>query len=141
MRASGIVAAALVLVSTAATIGQTVNLRPGKYETIAQMDMPGSFKMEPQKETQCITNAEVKDFWKIVTDADEMKNCKMSDQKQSGNKVTFNLTCEEEGLKVITRSELTFAGDSFTGLMTSKSAEGHTMTIKTSAKRVGECTK
>jgi hypothetical protein len=36
---------------------------------------------------------------------------------------------------------MTFASESFSGIMKSKDQDGRTMTIKTTAKRIGECTK
>jgi hypothetical protein len=49
------------------------------------------------------------------------------------------LICVEDGVRTVINSEMVFAGDSFTGVATSKDSEGNAATVKTAAKRVGEC--
>ncbi len=130
----GLVAFALPL------FAQTVNLRPGKYEVTAEMDMPG-MKMPPQKDVQCITAEDLKDLSKAMIDPEEAKNCKVSNYKVSGNKVTFDTTCEEDGMKMTSTAELTYTRESYTGIMKSKDDKGRVITIRTTAKRIGECAK
>jgi Protein of unknown function (DUF3617) len=67
-------------------------------------------------------------------------NLKLSDYRTVGNKVTFNATCVEDGETYRMDVEMMFAGDSFTGMMRSNH-KGQAMTIKTVAKRIGDCVK
>jgi hypothetical protein len=120
---------------------QTIGLRPGQYETTAEMDMPGGFKMAPQKDTQCITPEDLKDFSKAFGDPDFAKTCKVSDYKVSGNRISFTTECREEGLEMKGTTEMTFTAETFAGLMTMKDNKGRVTRIKTSAKRIGECAK
>jgi uncharacterized protein DUF3617 len=125
---------------TLTAFAQTVNLRPGKYETTAELDMPG-MKMPPQKEVDCITSEDLKDFSKKLIDPEQAKGCKVSDYKVVGNKLTFNTDCKDDDVRVTSSMEMTFTPESFSGVMKSKDQAGRAMTIKTSAKRIGECTK
>ena len=123
---------------TVPAVAQTVNLRPGKYEVTAEMHGATMPMIAPQKDSQCITAEDLKDLSKAMMKGEEAENCKVSDYKVSGNKVTFNTTCVEDGERYTMSSEMTFAGDSYTGLMKSNHPE-FAMTIKTTAKRVGDC--
>jgi hypothetical protein len=122
-------------------IAQGINLRPGKYETTAAMEISGGLKMEPQKDTQCITPEDLEDFSKAFVDPEFAGMCKVSDYKVSDNKVTFNTHCKEDGLQMKGTTEMTFTADTFAGLMTMKDDKGRVTTIRTTAKRIGQCTK
>lgn len=145
MRTLKLLAPLAVVAMTLLAAAQTVNLRPGKYETTAEMDMPG-MKMPPLKDVQCITAEDLKDLSKAMiekamTDPEEAINCKVSNYKVTGNKVTFDTTCEEDGMKITSTSELTYTRESYTGIMKSKDDKGRVTTIRTTAKRIGECGK
>ncbi len=99
-----------------------------------------STKMPPMKDTKCITAEDLKDFSKLLGDSEERERCKLSDYRTVGNKVTFNATCVEDGDTYRMDVEMMFAGDSFTGMMKSNH-KGQAMTIKTVAKRIGDCVK
>lgn len=114
-------------------------LRPGLYEVTADMDLAGT-KMS-QKNTDCISTDYRKQLSQAFAEAGAIKTCKISDYKESPNKITFNTTCEEDGLKFASTTEMTFAAESFTGISRSKDSSGRTTTIKMAGKRIGECTK
>jgi hypothetical protein len=106
-----------------------------------EMEMPGGAKMPPHKDMQCITAEDLKDFSKSFGDPDFAKTCKVSDYKVTGNKLTFNVACNEDGLRMTGSTEMSFTSDTFSGLMTMKDDKGRVTTMRTRAKRVGECTK
>ena len=132
-----------------------IAIRPGYYETTLEMDLgaaapAGKAVMDTagfkkNKRFECITPEQVneKDVAKIF--AREMTedggNCKMSDSKTVGSKLTFTTTCVEDDLRMVMNTEMTFAADSFTGVTKTKMPDGHMTTMKTSAKRVGDCPK
>jgi hypothetical protein len=130
----------LVVAAVTQVAAQTVNLRPGRYEITAVMDMPG-MKMPPQTNVECITPADLKDFSKKLIDPEEAKGCTVSNYKVSGNTLTFNTDCKDDDTRVAMSTEMTFTSESFVGVMKSKDQDGRIMNIKTTAKRVGECTK
>lgn len=129
------VAAVGLAVSVAA---QTVNLRPGNYEVTMEMDMPGMPKMPPRKHEQCIASNDLKDLTSGLTALDKTNpDCKMSELKNAGNKVSFMRTCKNGTWT----SEMTYSGDSFAGISTGKDSQARPVTMKSTAKRIGDCAK
>lgn len=130
-----------VLTLVAVAVAQTVILRPGQYEMTVEMNMPGGVKMDPLKQTDCITSDDLKDFTKAFQEPDFAKSCKVSGYTATGSKVTFNTDCTEDGTRMTGKTEMNFTAESFTGQTTTKDAEGNVMTLKMSGKRIGECPK
>jgi hypothetical protein len=130
-------------------------IRPGEYEVEMQMDFgqPGSAEagkavldaagFEKNKRRECITPEDVQthDVLKLMAAEMEDMDCKMSDQKTVGNKLTFNMTCVEEGTRMTLATEMTFGPDSFTSVTKGKDPEGRPIVGKVHAKRIGECKK
>ena len=120
---------------------QTVNIRPGKYEVTVEWNMPEMrMPMPPQKNEECITSNEATDV-KAALEAAAKTNpqleCKVSDLKWSGNTVRFTQTCKNG----VYKSELTYGGDSFVGVSKGQDSGGRAFTVKTNAKRIGDCMK
>ena len=120
-------------------------MKPGRWETTTQMDMPGlPVKMPEMKATSCVTPDQAKNPGGTVQNATWRgrgrgnDNCKTSDQKVDGNKVTWKIACT--GADAMTgEGEMVFSGDSYAGKMTMSMAQGQ-MTMQYSGKRIGECT-
>jgi hypothetical protein len=119
--------------------------RDGKWEITTEMDMPGlPMKMPAHTTTQCITKEDVADPQKALPQGQPPgrggnSDCKVSDYKTVGDKVTWTMKCE--GREPMTGTgEITYAAESYKGTMTINRA-GQTMTMKYSGKRVGDCTK
>lgn len=72
MRINRTLAVIVVAAPAAYVSAQTVTIKPGKYETTATMDMPGT-KMPPQKMEECITSQDLKDFSKKLLDPEMMR--------------------------------------------------------------------
>ena len=110
-------------------------------------NMPAGM-MPPTKTTQCITKEEADDPTKGLPTAPQRgrgpaPDCKVSDRKIVGNKVTWTMTCEGPNAMNGT-GEMTYAGDSYTGhLMMNIARGGQTMamTMNMSGKRLGDCVK
>ena len=146
--------AALMFASLAPVSGQ-VQLRPGQYEVTLEMNLAGipteaqkavtdAAEFNKNKRLECITAAELKegkgiDIARLFAREAEEANCKMSDVKTIGNTLTFTTTCVEDDIRMTMNTEMTFGPDSMTGFTTSKDNEGRTSTVKTRAKRVGDC--
>jgi hypothetical protein len=138
----------VVLLAPAAGDAQ-VSIRPGQYEytfdldlgipaegTKAVLDAAG---VKNQKRLDCLTADDVKgDLSKLFAEA-EQENCKTSNLKKTSNKITFTMTCEEDGIRIISYNEITFDTESFTTVTTFTDPGGRVRTSKVSAKRVGEC--
>ena len=114
--------------------------RDGRWEVKIEMQM-ASMTMPPQTTTQCITPQEAADPQKAMPQGGRGNNptdCKISDYKTEGNKVSWKMDCEKE--KMTGSGEFTYAGETYTGTMNVK-AQGQDMTMKYSGKRLGDCTK
>jgi hypothetical protein len=113
----------------------SLNMNEGQWEITTTMDMPGmpAEAMKPHTVTTCLSKSD------YVPKADQEKSdCKMVDQKIDGNTVSWNMVCKESSGK----GTVTYAGDSFSGLMESTMKEGGkemTMKMKMDGRRIGAC--
>ncbi|MGB2716150.1 MAG: DUF3617 family protein [Vicinamibacterales bacterium] len=153
MRASNVLLAIVLLVPSASDA--QIAIRPGEYEVEMQMDFGKAGGAEAEKAVldaagfqknkrrECITPEDVKtnDVLKLMSAEMEDMNCKMSDNKTVGNKLTFMMTCVEDGMRMTWATEMTFGPDSFTSVTKGKDPEGRPVVGKATAKRIGECKK
>jgi len=118
---------------------QNGDLRTGKYEALLKSTIMGEPE-PPQKDEQCLTAQDLQrlDLWLSKTQGD---TCTVSDRKATAGKITFNITCKEDGAPVTTRAELTTARDSFAAtLRTTRDAGGPVESVVTmTARRIGDC--
>ena len=118
--------------------------RDGRWEVKMEMDIPGvPAGMPPITTTQCITPEETKDPQKSMPQGRGGRgmsdDCKVSDFKESGNKVTWSMKCE--GAQPMTGTgEFAYEGDSYTGTI-KMNRGGQVMGMKYTGKRLGDCTK
>jgi hypothetical protein len=116
-------------------------LRPGRYESLSQIDMPNSpMKISPQKGVECFTADDLKDLSKKLLEEDEYGRCKLSDYRSTASQLSLTATCVEDGESYSMTMEMTFTTDSYTGLVKSLHKQ-YPMTMKTSGRRIGDCTK
>ena len=123
--------------------------RDGNWDVSVEMQMPGGMKMPPMKSMQCITKEEAADPNKMVPSRPQRggppSECKVSDYMQSGNKVTYNVTCT--GAQPTTgTAEFVYEGDTYNGTMVmnmsmERGGPPMAMTMKYTAKRLGDCVK
>lgn len=111
-------------------------MREGKWEIKSTMDMPGMpYKIPPTVVTHCYTKDDVKDQKKVVTNKNS--DCTVTDMKTTGNKVTWKMKCTGKS-KGTFSGETVFGKDSYDSTMKMQT-EGHNMTTKVKAKRIGNC--
>ena len=115
--------------------------RDGRWEVKIEMAMAG-MTMPAQTTTQCITPQDAADPQKAVPQGGRGRggnpsDCKISDYKTEGNKVSWKMECAQEQMSG--SGEFTYAGDTYTGTMNMK-ARGQDMTMKYTGKRLGDCT-
>lgn len=114
--------------------------RDGRWEVKTEMEMPGMpMKMPPMTTTQCVTKEQADDPQRSVPQGrGAQNNCKVSDYKVTGNKVTWSMKCE--GPEAMSGTgEITYGDNTYEGSMT-MNRQGQTMTMKYSGKRLGDCT-
>ena len=117
--------------------------RDGRWEVKMEMEMPGMPQAMPARTTiQCITPDDAKDPQKSMPENGRGRgasNCKMSDYKTEGNKVSWTMKCE--GPEAMSGSgEFIYGTDSYTGTMKMEGGRG-AMTMKYTGKRLGDCEK
>jgi uncharacterized protein DUF3617 len=133
-----------------AIVGLTFSLagqgarRDGRWEVKMEMDIPGvPAGMPPITTTQCITPEEAKDPQKSMPQGRGGRgmsgDCKVSDFKESGNKVSWSMTCEGPPPTTGT-GEFVYGADTYTGTI-KMDRGGQVMSMKYSGKRLGDCTK
>lgn len=127
--------------------------RDGNWEVTVQMDMPGmpaGVNMPPMTMTQCITPQDAADPAKAIPQQPQgrggQNDCKISDYKTEGNKVSWKMACTTPQ-RMTGTSEFVYGKDSYTGTMVMDMGAGRPggpggpMTMKYSAKRLGDCNK
>src|SRR4051812_14260513 len=72
--------------------------RDGNWEVTMTMEMPGMpAGMPPMTATQCVTKEQAADpqraFAQVPQRGNQQSDCKVSDFKTSGNKVTYKVKC------------------------------------------------
>jgi hypothetical protein len=113
-------------------------MRAGQWERTMQMEMP-NMKMPEMKSSQCVTPEQTKDPASAFSQSPTGGSCKVSDQKMTGNKVTWKMACT--GQDAMTGDgEITFEGDTYKGTINTKMSQG-SMTMRLSGRRTGDCTK
>jgi hypothetical protein len=140
---AAVAAAAIGLSLTAFAQGPR---RDGLWEIKTEMQMEGMpMNMPPTTSQQCITPADANDPSKATPQGRGgrgrgAQDCKVSDYKTDGNKVTWTMKCE--GAQPMTgNGEIVYGADAYTGTMKMDMAGRGTMTMKYTGKRLGDCTK
>ncbi len=115
--------------------------RDGRWEVKMEMEIPGMpMKMPAMTTTQCITKEQAEDPQRSVPQGrGAPANCKVSDYKVTGNKVTWSMKCEGPDAMSGT-GELTYGENTYDGVMKME-REGQAMTMKYTGKRLGDCPK
>jgi hypothetical protein len=134
-------AATFMLGSAAATAAP--NFEDGLWEITVNMNMPGMPAMQPRTIRQCMTQKDIKDPRKALSNSSHENQCKTLDYKQDGDTVTWKVECGGAHPMTGTGSA-TYKGDSYTGVNHLKMNEGGQameMTMNYSGKRVGACNK
>jgi hypothetical protein len=132
---------AVLLVAAAAIVplrGQTVELRPGKYQTTLERSAMGH-TLAPLKNEECVTADDVKalkDFAIRLAGADE--ECSISDYRETRGRVSFRSSCDHDDEQTVSQVELTHTADSFRMVVRSTFDEGESMMTLTS-RRTGSC--
>ena len=132
-RTAGILAILTITAASAAsTHGQ--ESKGDMWETTTQMSMEGlPFKMPASTAKSC----SFKEWKEPPGGSDRSRNCKSSNMRMTGSKVTWDVACT--GPTMTGTGELVRQGtDAFSGTIKFMSADGN-MTIQLTGKKVGGC--
>lgn len=138
MKLIAVAAAVVAFAATASPAAAQNPMRPGRWETTMQMDMPNMpMQMPLAKNTQCVTQAQIDSPGRGLPNGPGNNDCKVSDYKVTGNTVTWNMACPSQSMTGT--GELRFNGDSYEGAV-KVMAQGKEMAMKFTGKRIGDCT-
>lgn len=108
------------------------------WEVVTKIDIPG-MAIPPQANRVCAQAGKMRNEDKIPQD----KNCSVLESRQTGDKYTFNMACEQNGNKMTGAGEVISGRDSYQGTVrTQSTAGGQAMSVTTdfSGRKVGNCT-
>lgn len=115
-----------------------LDLKPGKYEITAKVEMPGMpGGMTPQTTTQCLTEQDP-----VPHSSASVQECKIIEMETKGNTVTYKMECNQQGMKTISTGRMTYSKESFEGttqMSMGPEAGGMTVTTLVKGKRIGDC--
>lgn len=131
----------LGLVASAVAAAPPV-MKPGLWEMTLSMEMSGMPQgmrsIPPTTTRHCYRAEDIKDLRRTVP---KQKNCKVENWKQSGNTVSWRMSCSGTSITTMTGS-VTYSGDSYSGVgKATMNMGGQTvhMTQKYQARRIGDC--
>ena len=149
MRNAAALFAASVLAPALAA--QIPTLKPGQYEIVSKISVPGSpAQMPEQKFLHCYTPQEIENLAQVVAGRSADENCKLLSSKLAGSMLTFATECAfPDGSRMTSSGEATFTSqDSYRAVVNLKRSgergddpvfNGSRMAI--TAKRIGDCAK
>jgi Protein of unknown function (DUF3617). len=130
-----------VIVSLVCSNSALAEIKDGLWEITTKTEikgMPG--QMPPSTVRQCLTKNDP-----VPKAKDKSIECKMKDQKISGDTMTYAMECKGKDSAVLISGKMTYKGNTFAGASTTniKSNGQPEMQInnKTSGKYIGPCTK
>jgi hypothetical protein len=134
----------LVLLALFACVTMALaEMKEGLWEIKATMEMPGMPMKIPATTTQtCITKNDM--VPKPSAQKGKDQDCKIKEQKITGDTVTYSMECTEKGsMTMEITGETTYKGDTMQGTskMTVKGPTPMEMSTKVSGKYIGPCTK
>ncbi len=143
-------AVAVLIAASVSLAAQSGPRRDGNWEVTTTMEIPNmpAGMMPPFKSMQCITKEQANNPNSMVPPRPQRgrggdDDCTVSDQKITGNKVTFNMKCT--GAQPMTGTgEMTYLADSYTSAMVmnmERGGQGMQVTMKSTGKRLGDCEK
>jgi len=115
------------------------NMQDGMWEMTMKMEMPGMpMEMPPMKFNQCLTKKDM-----VPQKKEKNEDCKMISTKVDGNTVTWVVQCRTKEGIVDSTGKITYAGNSFSGVMkmvmNTKDTGKMEITQHMSGRRIGDC--
>lgn len=132
----------LTLVCLSGAQAADLNMKDGLWEITTKVEMKGMpANIPPTVTKQCMTKKESVP----QQNKDKNPNCKIVDQKVSGDSVTWAMICKEKDGTVDSKGKISYKGDTFDGTTTTtikdKSGKAQQIATKMSGKRLGPCDK
>ncbi len=113
------------------------DMQEGRWEVTSRMEMPGMpVNIPPMSHTQCLTKEDM-----VPTSSGQNQDCKVTDQKISGNTVSWKMECSGQGGTTKGSGKVTYNKNSFAGkITTTLPSQGNMQMIShISGRRLGPC--
>lgn len=95
-----------------------LSVKPGQYRVTLEMNLPGALGPQTQEALDCITAEDARDLTQaVLRELAAEDSCTSDNVKSAGNKITFDVTCDVDGTKATSNTELTVGADSYTAVM------------------------
>lgn len=132
--------AALTALAATATFAAPPNMAPGLWEITTRTEMPGMpMAMPAQTIRHCFRASDLKDTRdSLPVD----KECRIEDLSQSGNAVSWKMSCKTGGGSMRGEGRITHDGQSYSGTVSLRGrVEGQDVAMNStySGRRVGDC--
>ena len=123
-----------------ATKARAIDMMEGMWEHTMEVKMEGMSGVPamPFSTTHCMTKKD------LVPQSSENKgNCKILEQKTTGNKVVWKARCIEKDSVIESEGDITYNGTTYSGSqktkITEKGGQAMTSTTKMKGRRIGDC--
>ena len=116
--------------------------KEGLWEIKTTMEMPGMPMKMPATTTQtCIKKDDM--VPKPAAQKGQPQECKTTEQKVSGDTVSYAMECTSKGTTTVISGKMTYTGEAMEGSTTMKVSgrDSMEMTSKVTGKYIGQCTK
>ena len=111
-----------------------IDIKPGMWQWTMTMEMKGMpFAIPPTTYGSCITREDL-----VPKQSKDLKECKMLENKITGNNVSWKMECIGEGGRVLSEGKMSYSGTTARGEV-QITTQGMAMTSKISGHRTGEC--
>lgn len=122
----------VVALITAAVIGAQTLLRPGQYEIVSEIRMPGEPTATHDTDLECVTAEDAADVEAALLDLVSDDTCEASNVVSSPGKMTFDTNCDG----IASHGDIDYTSESIKFVIT-MTIDGQTATSTSEAKWVG----
>jgi hypothetical protein len=128
MRLSEILLPGAALVAAGLAWAQA-SVRPGQYEVVSKLRLPGETTATEYTDTDCITPEEAEDLQSALVELVSEDTCGVSNVESTPGKMTFDTDCEG----IVSHAEITFSEKAINVVVT-MTVDGQTGTSTSQAK-------
>ena len=119
---------------------RAIDMKEGMWEHTMEVKMEGmpGVPAMPFTTTKCMTKKDL-----VPESSENKENCKILEQKVTGNKVVWKARCTEKGSVIESEGDITYNGTTYSGSqktkITEKGGQVMTSTAKMKGRRIGDC--
>ena len=119
---------------------RAVDMKEGMWEHTMEVKMEGmpGAPVMPFTTTKCVTKKDL-----VPQSSEKKENCKILEQKATGNQVVWKARCTEKDSVIESEGEITYSGSGYSGVqktkITEKGGQVMTSTAKMKGRRIGDC--